>query len=94
MYNEGTCCATNGCATNDCVLVPGDSMKQTIMILHDEAKKTRELAFEILSNLFGGKPPEIKEGELNCAQDVLNECRSIQEQNVAILNDILRGING
>lgn len=83
------------CATNDCVPVPGDSMKQTIMILSDEVKKAHELMFEIQKELFGDKPQNpVKPCDIMCAQDALNECRSIAEQNLAILNDILRGING
>lgn len=88
MYNEA-------CCEKGCVPSTIDGMKQTIMILSDEVKKARDLAFEIEKELFGDKPqnPE-NQREITCAQDALNECRSIAEQNLEILNDILRGING
>lgn len=84
-----------GCAVNTLEPAPCGGMKQTIMILSDEVKKARDLAFEIEKELFGDKPqnPE-NQREITCAQDALNECRSIAEQNLEILNDILRGING
>ena len=83
------------CATNDCVPSPCGGMKQTVMILSDEVKKARELMLQIQKELFGDKPQNpVQPRDIICAQDALDECKSVAEQNLEILNDILRGING
>lgn len=84
-----------GCAVNACDPAPCGGMKQTVMILSDEVRKARELIFEIQKELFGDKPQNpVQPHDIMCAQDALDECKSIAEQNLEILNDILRGING
>ena len=84
-----------GCAVNACVPAPCGGMKQTVMILSDEVRKAHELIFEIQKELFGDKPQNpVQPRDIMCAQDALDECNSVAEQNLEILNDILRGING
>lgn len=69
-------------------------MKESLLILRDSHEKMRALICEIRNGLFGLNPPEWKAPECNCGQDVINDCNAISNQNIELLEDILRGLNG
>lgn len=99
MYNANSgedCVPTcNPAYEPNCVQEPRlVGMKETILVLRDYNEKTRALICEIRNSLFGLDPPECKTPECNCAQDALNNCKSISIQSLELLADILRGLNG
>ena len=99
MYNanndEGCVPTCNPAYEPNCVQEPRlVGMKESLSILRNNNERMNVLICKIRSELFGLNPPGLNASECNCAQDVINDCNAISTQNIQLLEDTMRGLNG
>lgn len=88
MYNDN--CKTDAPCCD--VKVPVDSMKNTIMEIHDHAMKAREMAFDIYKKLFGTMPSDPDNPKIECAFDALIDINRIERGTSEILCAVIQRI--